>query len=888
MSRRPLLLPLLFGLAAAAGVVALLVAGGREEARGPGDGVARAPSAGGPEGGIDGPGGAGVPEGGDPEAAGPGGAGPTSAAPAGVEGVVLTDEDLPIAGAEVTIAPVSLAARRGLPVPDGPVHARATTDGRGEFALDAPPSGGMRVTASAPGRSTVGTLVAARGARVTLRLPAAAAIRVLVVDPDGSPVGGAEVEVGAGDAILRAAASSDGVAAFEAVAPGPASVRARAEGRAEATAGPVLLLASAPREVTVMLERAVRLGGRVVDAESGEPIAGARVRVAWPGRSVEAEPTGADGTFPPVAVLAPGDQVQVSAVAKGRAALLVPFDLQDLDGAAPTVLLRMRREEDWSGRVVDASGAPAPGARVGYTEDGVAGKAPDQTVADAEGRFALPPPPPPAPGRRVVLVAEGPAAEGGVGRGALALRPGMEKPADLVLTLVAGARVGGRVAGADGAPVAGAEVGLDVAWDLLPERSSSDPATSLLHALNARGYEGLTTATDAAGRFSLAGVPAGTYRPRVESGGVTRRFPDPVTVEGRPVDLGTLSLGTGEALEGRVRDAEGRPLAGAFVRAAPGEEGARTVLARTDAQGRFLLPGLAPGSWRVMTSLMGFAPSFTAVEFPGTRWVDVALDAGAVIDGRVTVGGESRPALFTVRLLRADGRGGVAIRQTFRGGDGRFVLEGVPEGSWFVRADAPGGLLGVTAAPVETRPGARAEVSLALAPSGSVRGRVTDARGRPVDGARLVLLPDGAGEPGAATTDAEGRYAFTALQAGGYALEVVGRGGVPVSERVEVRGGERRDLDVVLPEGGALRVRVQGSDGRPRAGASVSFRGADGKGIRSESATRTGSDGSALREDLPIGRVEVRVRTPQGETGVAGADVVRGGVVEVTVVASRP
>ena len=43
---------------------------------------------------------------------------------------------------------------------------------------------------------------------------------------------------------------------------------------------------------------------------------------------------------------------------------------------------------------------------------------------------------------------------------------------------------------------------------LVENRSVLDPATSRLHALNAQGFAGLTTATDSAGRFALAAVPA--------------------------------------------------------------------------------------------------------------------------------------------------------------------------------------------------------------------------------------------------------------------------------------------------------------------------------------------------------------------------------------------
>ncbi|MBR9988118.1 MAG: TonB-dependent receptor, partial [Gemmatimonadetes bacterium] len=69
---------------------------------------------------------------------------------------------------------------------------------------------------------------------------------------------------------------------------------------------------------------------------------------------------------------------------------------------------------------------------------------------------------------------------------------------------------------------------------------------------------------------------------------------------------------TAQSLDGVVRDGDGRPLAQARVTALPG---ARTTL--TDASGRFHLPRLAAGEYRVEVSLIGYAPVSQTVRVGG-------------------------------------------------------------------------------------------------------------------------------------------------------------------------------------------------------------------------------------------------------------------------------
>jgi hypothetical protein len=159
--------------------------------------------------------------------------------------------------------------------------------------------------------------------------------------------------------------------------------------------------------------------------------------------------------------------------------------------------------------------------------------------------------------------------------------------------------VTGRVETPGGEPAAGVELLAYSATSKLPEGQFE-------YGSFAR------TTTDREGRFRLPittpgravfWVLPGDYAPELH-----------VLADGQRGDLGTITLKYGVRVTGRVVDVQGRPLAGVFVEArrehagAPESEPLRRLMvadairrtAETDAQGRFTLDPLPPGSYRVM------------------------------------------------------------------------------------------------------------------------------------------------------------------------------------------------------------------------------------------------------------------------------------------------
>jgi tetratricopeptide (TPR) repeat protein len=69
-------------------------------------------------------------------------------------------------------------------------------------------------------------------------------------------------------------------------------------------------------------------------------------------------------------------------------------------------------------------------------------------------------------------------------------------------------------------------------------------------------------------------------------------------------------------MQGTVLDEEGKPVAGATVKAVNPERGGGTTL-RTDAKGRWALGGIAPGAWEIDIEAEGFEIRKVTVPLPG-------------------------------------------------------------------------------------------------------------------------------------------------------------------------------------------------------------------------------------------------------------------------------
>lgn len=728
---------------------------------------------------------------------------------------------------------VSVRDPAGQPVPGAtvlvrgddalPHGARASALGVARFEHVGPRVESVRV--SAAGFDSALVYPAGRQLVVTLSTPAT--LEVLVHDADGAAAAGAEVWLSGIDfwPPRQALTGADGVARIDGLARGSYDLRARRSDLVSSALSGVALERGQRERVTLQLApgRYVSVLVRAGEDEGAAPVAGAEVTLAEGGLSpfpLSAR-TGQDGAS------RLGPVPAGNAVLSVRADGFMPESLPVAGRGDAQVRVALLRGGSVSGRVLDAEGNAIEGARLevvgndvrgrpiarvagaareagGFFERSLAAPLPvvpmgelgvlagplpvpgmpasgmplrSAWVSDLDGNFRLEDVPP----GRLRLLARHPdfveASSGEVG-----LAPGGGVAVNLVMAR--GASLSGRVLDELGRPVARARV------DAVSRRAGA------LSAL---------TASD--GSFSFRAVPPRldllVARPEQRQRFVLRRALQLAPGEARDVEL---SLPPERApLLVLVRDDDGRPLLGASVSLlslAPdlplrlqGESDARGETQLADAVG-------IPATLRVLAK--GFR-AFDAELDPVPARVEVALSRGVTVLGRVTQAGGRQGVRGADVVLLQDGE----RRSATTDENGDYELEGVALGPAILSIRHAA--LSSQTWEVDIAPGPRPDRALDLEPIDLVEaavasGRVVDARGAPVPGARVgvglvpAFVPAGAKLPGFVETDALGRFELRDLAPGKLVLSAyaanVGRGSL---RDVRVSAGEAATgLEIVL------------------------------------------------------------------------------------------
>ena len=269
----------------------------------------------------------------------------------------------------------------------------------------------------------------------------------------------------------------------------------------------------------------------------------------------------------------------------------------------------------------------------------------------------------------------------------------------------------GRVVGPAGRPLSGASIRVE---ERTPQFAISRP-----------GGE-----TDEAGAFRVEDLLPGMVTLYAVAPGYLERRTEARVPEDGPAERLEIALAQAAVLEGRVLDAQERPVAGVIVsaeiEAAPDAAGDGPQLTGADAEGRFLFESLPPGTYRVRAIDPGRgAAEARAILPPGPSRLDLAFKGGAEVAGQVLDddGAPVPGALLVLVPVRAEGQTAPPLRAT-AAATGAFLFPSVPDGIYSLHAGAEGFADAVAPDPVTVEGSPVPGLELRLSRGATLTGRL--------------------------------------------------------------------------------------------------------------------------------------------------------------------
>ncbi|MCU0722880.1 MAG: carboxypeptidase-like regulatory domain-containing protein [Planctomycetes bacterium] len=826
------------------------------------------------------------------------------------------------------------------PAESSPGGANEAGDGAGKaaHAADSPAGGGKRPPEA--GEDAGASLPGAGPGEETRREEDPRGrkplLRGTVTDDAGHPAAGVAVALAAEVAwtlgpdldlgeLLRTVARPDAIAARTETAadgafafyPGDAPdgaycLRASAPGFATALVHRVEVQAGREGKMSpVALEKAAALSGTVEDSDQGG-VAGASL-VALGRPDPEKVLDGRAFLDQRWTVSGPGGRFRFDDLPPGPVTLLVraagyaDTAREGVEAPAENVTVRLRGGLAIRGRVLEeGTGRPVAGARILVSAGVAGGGGFAQAVSDPDGCFEVPGLPP-GPYRVAVGAA-------GFTEATLDADGSAGGTLELEARLKRGIRVAGRVL-EEGTrkPVAGAKVfvapiGGGATPGSAPRAESAADGSFSLEGVHFREPGGGGGGPEGGSPLTLMASRPGWF------------LPDPVVLRERD-DPGNVEILMKPAclVEGKVVDPDGRPVAGARVTLAGGDdsdamlrlmgvglptscetgaEGAFSLFARSDGGKPRRVEVRHPDWCFESADLRGLSP-----ETPADA-LEIRLGAGGRIEGSA-LGPKGEPAggfrVAYVFLKDAQGRkwerrdspfGGSGVEQTAVGPDGAFRIERLRPGEWglTLRSGKTDVSLQETVVVVQ---GKTSRAELRVAPRLAVAGVVVDDTGAPLKDATVEVFGARRWGIGPARTGADGAFRIEGLLPGEHDVAAWCEGHHEVRFLKMQAGTE--DGRVILMKAFSIRGVVVDENGEPVEGADFTATntarikpGTRSKGWpdeRDETGGRTRKGGVLELGGLTRGVYEICVRTTvwtdkleQRETRVhvsAGAENVR-------------
>ena len=251
-------------------------------------------------------------------------------------------------------------------------------------------------------------------------------------------------------------------------------------------------------------------------------------------------------------------------------------------------------------------------------------------------------------------------------------------------TLDLGGSISGHVYKPDGRPLDGAVITVYTSPD-------SDPVAS--------------GRTNWYGRYEVGGLPTGSYYVKADGYGYAEEFyqdagPDTATLVSVTLSQETsgidFTLDVGGYVSGYVYDSQGRPLSGAYIGVYDSTSHYEVASGRTGSDGSYIAVGLPTGSYDVSASRNGCleyydevatladATSVSATIGQRTPNINFALDQPGIISG--TVRDSQGNTVSEANVVVYDSATHQKVRSIRAAGDGSYSVEGLPIGSYHVRA----------------------------------------------------------------------------------------------------------------------------------------------------------------------------------------------------------
>jgi protocatechuate 3,4-dioxygenase beta subunit len=585
-----------------------------------------------------------------------------------------------------------------------------------------------------------------------------------VVDVSGQPIAGAVLRARFdGDAAtdIETDSKSDDTGAFEFSGMAPGRYRIAVSG--DRIVSSEVRFVEAPGQIEILVSRDVTLSGVVANVLPGTEVFVASDAAPWPTTVAVTE----SGTFSSGGFLA--GRYRVWARSENAAARAVAITRTGREPSVPLVLV-LEPAITVTGQVVDRETRNGVWAIVSLADD--LGLEPERRVAtDEAGRFTFSAV---IPGRYT--------ASAFAPTHVLAESVSFDARDNYhpEISVTAGGVVAGRVVDERGSAVAGATVAL------VGKKVGGE---SVLVAEQSLGMM--------AGEPATGGTPAFSLIPRGELGVMAGPIP-PIPVTPKVLIATPTTAPPEDSPVVAVPPAVQSAFARSFV---------------SDADGRFEIGGLWPGTYRAEVKHPDHAPAVSGevlVRMGKTSALTVVLLPGVQVEGDVSADG--RPVSGTRIVARLGKSPLVEARSDL---DGRFTI-GPLAGVIDIEVSAPGFVTLERRLTLHAgRP--RRESFVLQSANASLAGDVADAGGFPLRSAMLEVL-DGDASAGRGQTDAHGHFEISGLGSGRYRLRVTHADYPPYVAEVTTD----KNVELRIPYGGGLEgVATDAQTGAPLAGGQV-------------------------------------------------------------------